>query len=149
MANCRHFWVNATGRRDKVLSCLSEKYRKMHGANIDDDNSPRSHRLGLQQDLNGAVNMSTSLLPRGSNESVNGGFMDGEAIGAKSLQSVHNTFVTIGNCKIACCHVQALVGNIHKLHREPKVPFHGLNEAFRPVCCQRLPNHVISLGNGD
>ena len=40
----------------------------MHGANFDDDNSPRSHRFDIQQDLNGAVNMSPSLLPLRSNE---------------------------------------------------------------------------------
>ena len=47
-------------------------------------------------------------------------------------------FVTVGNCKIACCHVQACVGSIQKIHRERKVPFHGLNKAFRPVYCCSL-----------
>ena len=58
-------------------------------------------------------------------------------------------FVSVGKCKIACSHVQAFVGTIQKLHREPKVPFHGLSEAFRPVhFCHRLQTHVIRLEDG-
>ena len=51
--------------------------RKMHThtARFLDSNSPWSPGFSLQVDLNRAVNMFSSLLPRRSNESVTGGFM--------------------------------------------------------------------------
>ena len=68
------------------------------------------------------------FLPLG-NTSVIRSMRRDQSIRIIRCDKVLSCFVTVGKCKIACSHVQAFVGTIQKLHREPKMPFHWLTAA--------------------